>query len=284
MVGLKVTYGRIPRGPQAEIGSLTAVPGCISRSVRDSARWLDVCGGHDRRDPLSLPRVEGWEAGLGTHVSELRGLRVAVLPAFADAVVAPDVAAITEEFGAWLTTALGLHRVDVDVHIPNMGAAWALAGLIAEFAALGDRWPACADDLTPQIRFGLEFAQGRYNIEARIQLEHRRTELFEAMAALFDAVDLIVTPTNPDVAFAATGPLPTTFGGRESDVGNNGRLTIPGNIYGNPGISIPAGTVGGLPVGVQVMAPHHREDWLPDVALTAERERPWPLVAPGASR
>ncbi len=282
MLGLKVTYGRIPRGPHAEIGSLTSVPGCISRSVRDTARWLDVSNGHDRRDPLSLPRVDDWEAALGSHVDSLRGLRVAVLPTFADAVVAPDVASITEEFGAWLVSRLDMQRIDVDVRIPNMGAAWALAGLIAEFAALGDKWPACRDDLTPQIRFGMEFAEGRYGMDARIQLEHRRTELFEAMGALFDEVDLIVTPTNPDVAFAATGPLPTTFGGQESDVGNNGRLTIPGNIYGNPGISIPAGTVGGLPVGVQVMAPHHREDWLLDVALVAERERPWPLVAPGA--
>ena len=40
--------------------------GCLARSVRDTARWFDVANGHDPRDPLSLPRVEGWEAGLGT--------------------------------------------------------------------------------------------------------------------------------------------------------------------------------------------------------------------------
>lgn len=281
-VGLKVTYGRIPRGPRAEIGSLTAVPGCISRSVRDTARWLDVSNGHDRRDPLSLPRVEGWEAGLGTHLDELRGLRAAVLPRFADAVVAPDVVSIVEEHGEWLASTLGLRRVDVDVRIPSMGTAWSLAGLIAEFAALGDRWPACEDELTPQIRHGLRFAHGRYGLDARIRLEQRRTELFEAMADLFDRCDLVVTASNPDVPFAAEGPLPSVFGGIESDPGNNGRLTIPANVYGNPGISVPAGTVGGLPVGVQVMAPHHAEALLLDVALTVERERPWPLVAPGA--
>ncbi|HUF33794.1 MAG TPA: amidase [Acidimicrobiales bacterium] len=282
MVGLKVTYGRIPKGPHSEIGSLTAVPGCISRSVRDSARWLDVSNGHDRRDPLSLPRVEGWEAGLGSHLGDLRGARVAVLPTFADATVAPDVVGIVDELGGWLTDHLGLTRVDVDVRIPSMGTAWALAGLLAEFAALGDRWPDCEDQLTPQIRHGLRFAHDRYGIDARILLEQRRTELFEAMAGLFDDVDLVVTPTNPDVAFAAEGPLPDTFGGIKSEPGNNGRLTIPGNIYGNPGISIPAGTVGGLPVGVQVMAPHHQEAVLLDVALAVERERPWPLVAPGS--
>ena len=283
MVGLKVTQGRIPRGPRTEVGSLASVPGCISRSVRDTARWLDVGNGHDRRDPFSLPRVEGWEAGLGSHLDDLAGARVAVLPNFADAVVADDVAATVEELGAWLTTKLRLQRRDVEVRIPTMGTAWALAGLVSEFAALGDRWPGCEDQLTPQIRHGLRFAHGRYGLEARIQVERRRTELFEAMAGLFDEVDLVVTATNPDVAFAATGPLPETFGGKESDTGNNGRLTIPANLYGNPGISIPAGEVGGLPVGVQVMAPHHQEARLLDVALVVERERPWPLVAPAVT-
>lgn len=282
MLGLKVTYGRIPRGPHAEIGSLTAVPGCISRSVRDTARWLDVCNGHDPRDPLSLPRVDGWEANLGASLDDLRGLRVAIIPTFADAVVAPDVVGIVEETGEWLTAQLGWQRVDVDVRIPSMGTAWALAGLIAEFAALGDRWPSCEDQLTPQIRHGLRFAHGRYGLDARIMLEQRRTELFEAMAAIFDSVDVVVTATNPDVAFAATGPLPDTFGGIESDPGNNGKLTIPANIYGSPAISIPAGTIGGLPVGVQLLAPHHQEARLLDIALVVERERPWPLVAPGA--
>ena len=282
LVGLKVTYGRIPKGPHHEIGSLTAVPGCVSRSVRDTARWLDVCNGHDPRDPLSLPRVDGWEAGLGSHLDDLRGARVAILPTFADATVAPDVVGIVEDLGTWLTTHLGLRQVDVDVRIPSMGTAWSLAGLTAIFADLGDRWPDCEDQLTPQIRHGLRFAKDRYGIDARIRLEQRRTELFEAMAAVFDAADLVVTATNPDVAFDATGPLPDTFGGIESTPANNGRLTIPANIYGNPGISIPAGTVGGLPVGVQVMAPHHHEARLLDVALAVERERPWPVLAPGA--
>ena len=284
MVGLKVTYGRIPKGPHHEVGSLTAVPGCISRSVRDTARWLDVSNGHDSRDPLSLPRVEGWEAGLGTHLDVLRGMRVAVLPSFGGAVVAPDVEAVVEDQGAWLASHLGLERRDVDVRIPSMGTAWSLAGLIAEFASLGDRWPACEGDLTPEIRHGMRFAEGRYGIPARIRLEQRRTELFEAMAGLFDEVDLVVCAANPDVAFAAEGPLPDTFGGLESTAANNGKLTIPANIYGNPGISVPAGEVGGLPVGVQVMARHHDEALLLDVALAVERERPWPLVAPGSPR
>jgi len=62
---------------------------------------------------------------------------------------------------------------------------------------------------------------------------------------------------------------------------NMGGLTIISNVYGNPAVSIPAGTVDGLPVGMQVLAAHHRDGLLFDVALAVERERPWPLVAPG---
>ncbi|MFQ5558009.1 MAG: amidase family protein, partial [Acidimicrobiales bacterium] len=64
---------------------------------------------------------------------------------------------------------------------------------------------------------------------------------------------------------------------------NNGALTAPANIYGNPAVSIPVGLASdGLPVGLQVLAPHHREDLLLDIALVWERERGWPLVAPGS--
>ena len=66
LFGLKATYGRIPKGPDGTIEPMTTVLGCLTRSVRDTARYFDACNGFDRRDPLSLPRVEGWEAGLGT--------------------------------------------------------------------------------------------------------------------------------------------------------------------------------------------------------------------------
>ena len=68
LVGLKSTYGRIPLTPDARLGAMTVTHGCLSRSVRDTARWFDVCNGRDPREPLSLPRVEGWELGLGTHL------------------------------------------------------------------------------------------------------------------------------------------------------------------------------------------------------------------------
>ena len=279
LVGLKATYGRIPRGPGAINGNLTTVVGCLSRSVRDTARWFDVCNGHEGNDSLSLPRVEGWEVGLGTH--SLRGLRAVVVPDWGSAVVSPAMWKVLDEAAAHLVAITGMRRVDgIDTSLPRLGAAWSITGMAALAFELRDHWPACADILTPEIRYGLERTGSLYGTEARGKFETRRVELNRRMTEIFSEVDFIITASNPDVAFNAEGPLPDTFGGVVAGAGNNGVITFPANIYGNPGISIPAGTVDGLPVGLQVMGRHFSEPLLLDVALAFERSRPWPLVAP----
>ena len=280
LVGLKVTYGRIPNGPSAEMGNLTAVPGCVSRSVRDTARWLDVTNGPDLRTPLALPRVEGFEAGLGSYRDELRGLRVGVAADFGGAYVNPVAWDLIRALAAELIRQLALREVDVVAQFPSMGTAWSLSGLISIRGQLGDLWPACADQLTPEMSYGLRWAEGRWDAAAAYKCEQRRVAHNEAMADMFEQCDLVMTATNPDAAFAANGPLPSVFAGKKVGGWNNGRLTAPSNLYGNPAIAIPAGDVDGLPVSLQVLAPHHRDALLLDIAYAAERIRPWPLVAP----
>ena len=282
--GLKATYGRIPKGPNMVMASLTAVSGCLSRSVRDIARFFDVSNGFDPRDPYSLPRVEGWEAGLGSHLEGLRGKRVAISADLGRAAVAAEVRAVVEDAARWLVDEVGLVLVDLPIRVPEVSYEWALSGLGEILMRLGDRWPACKGELTPQIAFGLEMAQSMYSIETRARIESQRVRMNETMAAIFDEVDLVLASTNPDVAFGSHGPLPEIVDGEKVGMGNNGALTIPSNIYGNPAASIPVGAVGGLPVGLQVLAPHHREAWLLDLMLAVERARPWPLLAPGSPR
>jgi aspartyl-tRNA(Asn)/glutamyl-tRNA(Gln) amidotransferase subunit A len=280
LVGLKCTYGRIPKGPNAGIGNLTAVAGCVSRSVSDTARWLDVCSGHDAHDPFSLPRVDDWEQNLGAHIDLLRGRRAAIVMDFGGAYVADDVASRIAEAAESMIASLGLTRVDIDSTLPSMGMAWSLSGMIDIFADLGDRWPACAADLTPEMRFGMKWAEGKYTMAARIEMEARRRAVNDAMAAMFAQVDFVFTASNPDVAFGSDGPLPTVFGGKEVGGWNNGRLTAPSNLHGNPAISLPVGTVRALPVSLQVLAPHFQEAALLDIGLHLERTQPWPLLAP----
>ena len=279
LVGLKSTYGRIPRAPMHYLGNLTVSTGCVSRSIRDTARWFDIANGHDARDPLSLPRVSGWEDELGTI--DLGGLRVAVVDDWGGATVSPAMWSVLEDAADWLIRTTGMRRVDdVDTKLPSMGAAWSISGLISIREELGDLWPGCADDLTPEIRMGLQFTEGLYGSQARHKIETRRGALNERMAEIFRNVDIVMTASNPDVAFAADGPLPDTFGGIVAGANNNGRLTFPANLHGNPAISVPAGTVDGLPVGLQIVGKHFQEQVLLEIGLAMERGRPWPCVAP----
>src|SRR5205807_7035666 len=183
LFGLKATYGRFPRGPYAEVEPLTVVLGCLARSVRDAARWLDVCNGYDPRDLHSLPRVEGWEAGLGTH--DLGGLRVAVDPTMGGAVVHPDVSAAVLDFAATLVKAAGLRQVDIPIEFPQPGPVGARDGLPGALKLLHKHLPGRADDLTDELRLGIGFAE-MYRAEHAAMLEGFRGSMNEAMAHLID--------------------------------------------------------------------------------------------------
>jgi Asp-tRNA(Asn)/Glu-tRNA(Gln) amidotransferase A subunit family amidase len=280
LVGMKGTFGRIPRGPRTAIQPLTILLGCLARSVRDVCRWYDVCSGFDRRDPYSLPRVEGWERALGTN--DLAGKRAVIAPTLGSAVVLPEVAELVTAGGEQLAADAGLRLVDVPVGLPGLGTEWALTNLVQLREELGDLWPGCAEQLTPEIAFGLQFAEQVFDLAMAGRAERARTEANEAMAALFDEVDFVIAATNPDVAFPAEIGLNTRVGDQSVGPENNGALTIPANVVGNPGISIPVGDVGGLPVGMQVIGRHHEDALLLDLAAVVERERPWPRVAPPA--
>jgi Asp-tRNA(Asn)/Glu-tRNA(Gln) amidotransferase A subunit family amidase len=319
LLGMKGTYGRIPRGPNAYFRPGTVVLGCLARSVRDAARYFDVCAGYDALDPTSLPARPGWEAGLGTH--ELRGRRVAIVPALGGVTLEPGVEARVRESAAALIAATGMVQVDHPIELPNLAAQWMMGNLATLLADLGDRWPACASDLTDEIAIGLLLAQSMYNLHTAAVAEHQRILASEAMAAAFADVDFVIAATNPGPAFAADSPMssPSTsfidsakanraarigfraaMGGvrlaaaafpklpsallditseRFPDLVHMGALTIISNIYGNPAVSIPSGFVDGLPIGMQVLTRHHADELLFDVALAVERENPWPKVA-----
>jgi aspartyl-tRNA(Asn)/glutamyl-tRNA(Gln) amidotransferase subunit A len=320
LLGMKGTFGRIPRSPHAYMRPHTVVLGNLSRSVRDAARFYDVCAGVHSADPTSLPSPGGWEAGLGTH--DLRGLRVAVVPHLGGVDLEPGVEDRIREEAKALIKDNDMVEVDVRVEPPNLAAQWAMGNLATLLADLGDRWPSCSDQLTDEMAVGLHLAEAMYNLRTAAAAEEMRIAANEVMARAFDEVDLIIAATNPGPAFAADaatsqpqapivsklfepGPARAVLRGllgsvrlaagafpklpsalltmasqRLPDLVNMGALTIISNIYGNPAVSIPAGTVDGLPVGMQVLAAHHRDALLFDVALAVERERPWPMVAP----
>jgi Asp-tRNA(Asn)/Glu-tRNA(Gln) amidotransferase A subunit family amidase len=323
LVGMKGTFGRIPRSPHAYMRPNTIVLGNLARSVRDAARYYDVCGGYHPTDPSSLPKHPGFEAGLGTH--KLRGRRVAIVPSLGGVPLDPGVEEHLRAEAAALIAATGMVEVDLHIGVPNMAAQWMVGNMATLLADLGDRWPVCASDMTPDVALGLYMAQSLYNLRTAAVAESLRVQVNEAMAVAFATVDFVIAATNPGPAFAADAEQSSRaesfidwaksstaalyafrsflFGTRLASVVapklpslllayaarrfpelvNMGGLTITSNICGNPAISIPAGTVDGLPIGMQVLTRHHADELLFDVALAVEHTRPWPLVAPGAT-
>ncbi|MCB0960944.1 MAG: amidase [Acidimicrobiales bacterium] len=323
LVGMKGTFGRITRGPRPYMRPNTVVSGCLARSVRDVARYYDAVAGYDRWDPGSLPAHGRFEAELGSH--DLRGLRVAVVPALGGAALGPGMEEHVREQAELLVAETGMVLVDLPVEPPNLAAQWMLGNLATLLAELGDRWPRCAPLMTDEMAIGLMLSQSLYNLHMAAAAEEIRAEANQAMARAFDEVDLIVCATNPGPAFAAEAAtssdqesfidwatsssaarvgfrgllfgtrvagavspklpskLVTMVTERFPDLVKMGALTIISNVYGNPAVSIPSGTIDGLPVGIQVLAEHHRDGLLLDVARAVERARPWPLVAPGVA-
>lgn len=281
LVGMKGTVGRIPRGPHIMPGPMTVLLGCLARSVRDVCRYYDVTNGADERDPYSLPRVDGWERDLGTY--DLAGKRIAILPNLGAAVIRPEIEAEVRNAAELLAKDVGLEIVDgVDIKAPELGVSWAMSNLATLLADLDARWPDCRDDLTMEMAFGMTLASEHFNLQMAAQCETDRMNAFEAMADVFDRVDFVACATNPDAAYPAEVTMNTQVGDVMVGVENNGVLTIPANITGNPAISVPIGFVDELPIGLQLIGKHHADALLLDLARVIERERPWPLVAPGS--
>jgi len=289
LVGLKPTFGRIPKMTASAFEPFTSCWGCLSRSVRDTALFLDVAAGPDERDPFSLPAPTGsFVDGLGR--TDLRGLRAAVAIDLGVAIVAEDVADQLAEVAARLVEATGMVPVPLEVALPSGGLEWSMVSSASVLGDLGDRYPACAELLGPEMGFGARLAHERFSLDTLLTVERFRHASVAAMATAFSSADVIICATNPDVAFDAAGPMRTVVGGvdlvAEHGLGralsNNGALTIPANTTGNPAIALPAGLVRDMPVSLQVIGRHHAEQVLLDIGLALERLLPWPLVAPGA--
>src|SRR5262249_20746645 len=149
LLGMKGTYGRIPRGPHAYFRPGTIVLGNLARSVRDAARYYDVCAGPDPFDPSSIPSGGNWEAGLGWH--DRRGKPVATAPSLGGATLEPGVETQLRAHADELVAATGMVKVDLDLDLPNLAVYWMVGNLATLLADLGDRWPRCAPELTDEL-------------------------------------------------------------------------------------------------------------------------------------
>lgn len=298
LVGFKPTYGRVSRYGLIALASSLDQIGPFTRTVEDAARVYAVMAGHDDNDATSSPKhLDDLQAVMGLP---LTGLRVGLPKEFFVEGVDPAVAAIV------MTAAKELEQQGatiVDVSVPHAPQALATYYIILPAEAssnlarfdgirygLSDRSGNSLGDVYRRTRdagFGAEvkrriilgtFALSSGYSDAYYHQANRvRAVLREEFHQVFDSVDVLLTPTSPI--------LPFPFGDKTKDplqMYLADLLTIPANLANIPAMSLPAGFVNGLPVGMQLMAREWDEATIFRTAAAYQRATDWHARTPAA--
>ena len=292
VTGLKPTYGRVSRyGLVAFASSLDQI-GPLTRDAHDSALVLNAIAGHDRRDSTSAPDpVPDFTAALTGDIS---GLKIGVPGEYFVEGMQPEVAAAVQgaigrlgELGA---------VIDRDASLPLTRFALAVYYIIAPSEASANlarydgvkygysyqetdsMWEAM--DGTRQYGFGPEVKRriilGTYALSAGyydayyLKAQKVRTLIRREFDAAFEKYDVLVTPTSPTVPFRLGEKLDDPLQMYLADV-----CTLPVNIAGLPGVSVPCGFVDGLPVGMQIIGRPFDEATVLRVADAYQRVTDW---------
>jgi aspartyl-tRNA(Asn)/glutamyl-tRNA(Gln) amidotransferase subunit A len=296
VVGMKPTYGRVSRYGMVAFASSLDQAGPIARTVPDAAAVLSVIAGHDRRDSTSVDvPVPDYLAATGRGV---RGMRVGLPREYFAEGLDPAVRAAVEKA---LAALVSLGAVPVEISLPHTGFALATYYIIAPAEASsnlarydGVRYGYRTDGAKGLIEmmsrtraegFGAEVKRrimiGTYALSAGYyeayygKAQKARTLLRRDFSEAFARVDVILTPTSPTPAFRIGEKVNDPLTMYLSDI-----YTIPCNLAGIPGISVPCGlSPDGLPVGAQLLGRHFDEEALFAAAAAIEREIPLPRVA-----
>ncbi len=283
IVGLKPTYGRVSRyGLIAYANSLEQI-GPMARTVMETSRLMQVIAGYDPRDSTSVDQPY-----CHTPEKNIQGRRIGVPEEFFGAGVDPAVAA-----KVWEAIEV-LERKGADIVTCRMPAmAYALAAYyvtcvseassnLARFD--GVRYGPAVDTKKPwheafQERRGTSFGKevrrrimlgtfalssgyyGKYYAKAQSARQQVKSDFLR----LFKEVDVLVGPTMPTIAFRL-GEKADPLSMYLSDI-----LTVPANLAGVPAISVPCGTVDGMPVGLQVMGRPFEDEVVIDTAYAYEQ-------------
>lgn len=272
--GLKPTFGRVPYGPSPLWShGMTVVLGPLTKTVEDAALVLDQLVGHDSRDPSSLPHP-GLSYRSAIEEPLPRGLRVGLSLDLGRAVVQSDVAAVVED-AARTFERIGCTSVAVGGGPPDVGEDWGTLTSWELAVRLGSLVEERAADISRSLLQGLRLAKGMTPAWWG-DMARRRSELAAWSARLFEECDLLVTPTVPYDPPPAKGPFPAETEGRTQPAASAASFTIPFNMSWHPAATVRAGmSRAGLPVGMQIIGPLHREDLVLRAARAFERERPW---------
>jgi aspartyl-tRNA(Asn)/glutamyl-tRNA(Gln) amidotransferase subunit A len=297
VTGMKPTYGRVSRyGLVAFASSLDQI-GPFTRTVRDCALVLNAICGHDSRDSTSAPvDVPDFTADLDRGV---RGLRIGVPKEYLPPTLDPGVRGCIEDALQVLET-LGA-QVDFELTLPSTEAALAVYYVIAPSEASANlaRYDGVKYGLAYQqgesmwdnmertrgLGFGSEVKRrimiGTYALSAGyydayyLKAQRVRTVIRREFDAAFEKYDVIAGPVSPEPAFRIGAKTGDPYAMYLSDV-----FTLPVNIAGLPGISVPAGFVDDLPVGFQIIGKPFQEPAVLRLAHAFQSATEWHTKRP----
>jgi amidase len=281
LVGLKPQRGRVSLAPDREHWNGLSAYNCVSRTVRDTALWLDIVSGGSEEPgapaPPERPFVESAQASPGK-------LRVAWSTAAPRAAAPPTVSDIAR--GAVADTAELMRSLghEVEQRDPNWGGIGNnitpryLRGIAEDFAKVPH-----PERLERRTR---GFAQLGRLIPGRLFEQARRAEAADAarVNAIFDTHDVLMTPVMGGTAlpvrrWEGRGALWTVLG-----MSRFYPFCVPWNHIGNPAMSVPAGfAADGMPLAVQIVGRPGDEATLLSLAAQLEAERPWADKRPSIS-
>ncbi|AJC61326.1 Asp-tRNA(Asn)/Glu-tRNA(Gln) amidotransferase GatCAB subunit A [Streptomyces sp. 769] len=281
VVGLKPTYGLVPRhGVTALSWSLDHV-GPLTRTVEDAALVLPALAGHDPRDPASLVTYPADQRPL--RGTDLTGVRVGVPRNYYFDQVTTDVETAVRRAIDRLED-LGARLVEVEIPMTRYIRATQWGLMVPEATAYHERTLRTVPDrYTEDVRLLLEAGEllpaGDY-----LRAQRARTMMRQAWTGLFDEVDVIAAPTVPTVAVPAGQDTITWPDGTVESVSDAYvRLSAPANLTGVPSLSVPVGhDPAGLPIGMQLLGAPLGESELLRVGHAYEQSEPARALAPVA--
>ena len=288
VVGLRPTYGTVSRyGIVAFASSLDQV-GPITKTIRDNALLYRLIGG---RDPCDSTTVELSEPVAIPDAEDLKGVRIGIPKELNETEgIAPGVSEVVqasirlaEELGAEVGETRLPRSVEYGLSCYYLIAPAEASSNLARYDGVryghraevdGDltalyertRWEGFGAEPKRRIMLGTYALSAGYYEAYYGQAQKVRTVIKDEFAAAFEDFDVLVSPTSPTVAFKIGEKAENPLAMYLSDV-----LTIPPNMAGLPGLSIPCGLSEGLPVGLQLIGPQFSENLLFRVGHALER-------------
>jgi len=271
--GMKPSFGRIPFGPVDLLpmtGTWTLGP--LSRTVIDAALYLDCTAGYHPADPCSLP-----PSGMSYQACVLEmppNLKIAYSPTLGYARVQKDVAILVEK-AVRSFEQMGHRVVMCEEQFPEVSKAWADLMNCELYAWIQKDFEIIREELGRTLAKSIDQAKV-LSLNDLIETQRSRTRLNRVLWEFFDRFDLLLTPTMPTEAFGAKGPPPSEIDGHLIPLLGAVAFTYPFNLSGHPAATVPVGlTKAGLPAGLQIVGPRHRDDLVLQAAYAYERTCPW---------